>query len=52
MPVSGIVGHAKHRLSSSTIEMADRPNSDDEPSKIKISFPYLHIVSYKPDFFR
>jgi hypothetical protein len=38
MPVSGIVGHAKHRLSSSTIEIAERPNSDDETSIQFISF--------------
>jgi hypothetical protein len=25
-----MIGHAKHRLSSSTIDIADRPNNDNE----------------------
>jgi hypothetical protein len=32
MSVSGIVAHAKHRLSSSTIEIADRTNNDNKTS--------------------
>jgi hypothetical protein len=38
MSVSGMVGHAKHRLSSSAIEIADRPNNDDETTTIKKTF--------------
>jgi hypothetical protein len=38
MSVSGIVGHAKHRLSSSAIEIADRPNNDDETTTTKNLF--------------
>jgi hypothetical protein len=37
MSVSGMVGHAKHRLSSSTIEIADRPNRN---KKKKIIFSH------------
>lgn len=38
MPDFGKVVHAKHRLSSSTMAIADRPNSDDEASRKKALF--------------
>jgi len=48
MSVSGMVGHAKHRLSSSTIDIADRPNQI-----ISFIFAYLFFFdSYKPVLFR
>jgi hypothetical protein len=39
MSVSGMVGHAKHRLSSSTIDIADRPNQI-----ISFIFAYLFFL--------
>jgi hypothetical protein len=48
MSVSEIVGHAKHRLSSSAIEIADRPNSDNKTS---LTF-FLSFFFYKPVLFR
>jgi len=44
-----MIGHAKHRLSSSTIDIADRPNNDNETYFFQFFFS-LHF--YKPDLFR
>ena len=53
MPVSGKMGQAKHRLSSSTIEIADRPSrvvgiSTDEKRRCRSS---TKITVYEPSIF-
>jgi hypothetical protein len=46
-PVRGNVVHAKHRLSSSTMAIADRPNNNDEASRKKA---FIYIYLFEPLF--